>query len=95
MDPQDTIKKILKRKCLKCPHIVHLDLICMSYDQKKRWESKIGNLTPNHKSFESRGHIRFDWGMLYTVGKIFLKVIIFWKHTWFEKKYERPKYEGM
>jgi len=36
--PQDTIRKFLKRKCLKCPRIVHLDLICMSYDQKKGWE---------------------------------------------------------
>jgi hypothetical protein len=35
----DTIKKILKLRCLKCPHIVHLDLIFMSYDQKKRCES--------------------------------------------------------
>ncbi len=32
---QDTIKKVLKCWCLKCLHIVHLDLICMSYDQKK------------------------------------------------------------
>jgi hypothetical protein len=37
--PQDTIKKVLKHRCLKCPLIVHLDLICMSYDQKKGWES--------------------------------------------------------
>jgi len=33
--PQGTIRKILKCRCLKCPFIVHLDLICMSYDQKK------------------------------------------------------------
>ncbi len=39
MGPQDTIKKILKRRCLKCLHVVHLDLICMSYNQKKGWES--------------------------------------------------------
>jgi hypothetical protein len=26
-------------KCLECPCIVHLDLICMSYDKKKGWES--------------------------------------------------------
>jgi len=31
----DTIRNILKCRCLKCPRIVHLDLICMSYDQKK------------------------------------------------------------
>jgi hypothetical protein len=39
LGPQDTIKKVLKFKCLKCPHIVHLDLICISYDQKKGQES--------------------------------------------------------
>jgi hypothetical protein len=49
----------------------------MSYDQKKGRESKIENLTPNHKSLESRGQIRFDWGVLYTVGNIFLKAITF------------------
>jgi len=37
--PHDTIRKVLKHKCLKCLHIVHLDLICMSYDKKKGWES--------------------------------------------------------
>jgi hypothetical protein len=37
LGPQDIIKKTLKRRCLKCPRIVHLDLICMSYDQKK-WQ---------------------------------------------------------
>jgi hypothetical protein len=35
LSPQDNIEKVLKCKCLKCPRIVHLDLICMSYDQKK------------------------------------------------------------
>jgi len=29
----------LKSRCLKCLHFVHLKLICMSYDQKKRRES--------------------------------------------------------
>jgi hypothetical protein len=38
--PQDTIRKVLKRRCLKCPCIVvHLNQICLSYDQKKGWES--------------------------------------------------------
>ncbi len=37
--PQDTIRKALKWKCLKCPHIVHLDIIYMNYDQKKGHES--------------------------------------------------------
>jgi hypothetical protein len=39
LGPRDTIKKALKHQCLKCPCIVHLDLICMSYDQKNGWES--------------------------------------------------------
>jgi hypothetical protein len=37
--PQDTIRKFMKRRCSKCPHIAYLDLICMGYDQKKGWES--------------------------------------------------------
>ncbi len=35
----DTIRKVLKHICLKCLHIVHLDLIYMNYDQKNGWES--------------------------------------------------------
>jgi hypothetical protein len=35
LGPQNTIKKFLECGCLKCPLIVHLDMICMSYDQKK------------------------------------------------------------
>jgi hypothetical protein len=35
----DIIRKVLKCRCLRCPFIVHLNLICMSYDQDKRWES--------------------------------------------------------
>jgi hypothetical protein len=37
--PHDTIRKVLNPRWLKCPHIVHLNLICMSYDQKKGRES--------------------------------------------------------
>ncbi len=36
LDLQDTLGKVLKCECL---HIVHLNLICMSYDQKKGRES--------------------------------------------------------
>jgi hypothetical protein len=36
---QNTIRKVLKCRWLKCPRIVHLDLICMSYDQKKGQKS--------------------------------------------------------
>jgi hypothetical protein len=39
--PHDTIRKVLKLKCFKCSHIVHLNLICKSYDQKKG-ENQIG-----------------------------------------------------
>jgi hypothetical protein len=38
LGPHDIVKKFLKRKCLKCPRIVHLDLIFMSYDHKKGLE---------------------------------------------------------
>jgi hypothetical protein len=66
------IKKVLKHRCSKCLQIVHLDLICLSII-KRRGESQIG--TPDHKFLESRGQMRSDWGVLYTVGKIFLRVI--------------------
>ncbi len=39
LGPQDTMKIFLKHKCLKCLRIVHLDLICISYDQKKGQKS--------------------------------------------------------
>jgi hypothetical protein len=39
IEPQDIIKKVLKCKCLKGLHIVHLDIIGMSCDQKKGQES--------------------------------------------------------
>jgi hypothetical protein len=36
------LEKVWKCRCLRFPHIVHLDLICMNYDQKKgrklNWE---------------------------------------------------------
>ncbi len=35
--------------------------------------NQIENLTPNHKPFKNRGQMNSDWGMLYIVGKIFLK----------------------
>jgi hypothetical protein len=40
---------------------------------KRRGESQIGNLNPNHKSLESMGQMKSDWSMLYTVAKIFSK----------------------
>jgi hypothetical protein len=38
---------------------------------ERRGGSQIENLTPDHKSLESKGQMRSDWGVLYTVGKIF------------------------
>jgi len=46
----------------------------MSYD-KKKGGSQIGNLIIDHKPLESRGQMSFDWGVLYTVGKIVMKDI--------------------
>jgi hypothetical protein len=34
LGPHDTIRKVLKCKCLKCFHIVYLNMIYMTYDQK-------------------------------------------------------------
>ncbi len=76
LGPHDTIKKVLNLKCLKFSLIVHLHLICMSYDQKKG-RSQIGNLIFDHKPFESRGQIKYDWSKLYSIGKIFSRVIRF------------------
>jgi hypothetical protein len=42
---------------------------------KRRGMNQIENLTPNHKPFKGKGQMSFDWGMLYIVGNIFLKVI--------------------
>jgi hypothetical protein len=86
--PHDTIRKVLQRKCFKCHRIVHLDLLCISYDQKKGRES-------NWK-FDSRrqipwkqGSMRSTWSVLYTVYKIFSSHShknLIWE------KYERPKF---
>jgi hypothetical protein len=39
LGPHDTIKKVLKCRCLKCLHIVYLDVMYMSYNKNKRQES--------------------------------------------------------
>jgi hypothetical protein len=44
---------------------------------KRKGKNQIENLTPDHKSFESRGQMKSDWGMLYTIGKIFLRDIMY------------------
>jgi hypothetical protein len=45
---------------------------------KKKGESQIGNLTPDHKSLESRGEMKSGWKVLYIVGKIFSRDIKYW-----------------
>jgi hypothetical protein len=42
---------------------------------KRKGKSQIGNLTLNHKSLEKMGQMRFDWSVLYTIGKIFSRAI--------------------
>jgi hypothetical protein len=53
------VRKVLRCRCIKCPCIVLLNLICMNYDQR-RGMSQIRNLILDHKSLESRGQMRFD-----------------------------------
>ncbi len=77
---EDTIRKVLKRRCLKFLHIVHLDLICMSYDQKKG-QSQIGNLTLDHKSLDRSAKLRSNWSVLRSIGKIFSRAIRYCPHT--------------
>ncbi len=56
----------------------------MNYDQKKGQESKF-----DHKPLESKGQMNSNWGMLYIVGKIFLRAMKYCpqvsKNNWFEK----------
>jgi hypothetical protein len=63
---------------------------------KRRGRSQIGNLSPKHKPLESKGQMSFDWGVLYTVGKIILKDIGHYPHIFktnlIWKKYECPKF---
>jgi hypothetical protein len=92
---QEIIREILKHICLHCPCIVHLDLICMNYDQRKGRESN-WEFDPDHNSLENKGQMRCDWNMLYIVGKIFLKAtrylsLIFKKNLIWER-YEYPMF---
>jgi hypothetical protein len=63
---------------------------------KRKGRSQIGNLTPNHKSLESRGQMRSDWSVLYTIGKIFSSAIRHCPRIFKEKliweRYERPNF---
>jgi hypothetical protein len=42
---------------------------------KRKGGSEIGNLISNHKSLESRGQMRSNSAVPYTIGKNFLKAI--------------------
>jgi hypothetical protein len=41
--------------------------------------NQIENLTPNHKPLKIRGQMSFDWGVLYTIEKNFLKAIKYYR----------------
>jgi hypothetical protein len=62
---------------------------------KKKGESK-GNLTLDHKSLENTSQMRYDWGVLYIIGKIFLRVIRYFPHIFkinlILERYEHPKF---
>jgi hypothetical protein len=53
---------------------------------KRRGGSQIEKLTPDHKPLESRGQMNFDWGVLYTIGKIFLRDLRYYPHIFKKKK---------
>jgi len=48
---------------------------------KKKGANQIGNLILDHRSFESRGQMRYDWNMLYNVGKVFSRAIRYCPYT--------------
>jgi len=52
--------------------------------------SQIGNLTLNHKSLESSGQMKSNWGVLYTVKNIFLRAISYFTCV-FRKKLDLKK----
>jgi hypothetical protein len=57
---------------------------------KRKGKNQIGNSTFDYKSLESRSQMRSDWSMLYTIGKIFSKVIRFFPCI-FEKGFDLRK----
>jgi len=42
---------------------------------KTRAKNQIGNLILDHESFQSKGQKIANWGMQYTIGNIFLRII--------------------
>jgi len=67
LGPHDTIKKVLKCRCLKCLQIIYLDVMCMSYN-KKKGKNQIPTL-------KNKGQMKTNWGVLYTIGNNFLRAI--------------------
>jgi len=63
---------------------------------KRKGVSQIENLTCDHKPLESKGQMGSDWGMLYTIGKIFLRAIRYFPciYTWENDKYFLKRYKG-
>jgi hypothetical protein len=63
---------------------------------KRRGKSQIENLTFDKKSFENRGQMNSDQGVLYIVEKTFLKTMKYspciFKIDLIWKKYECPKF---
>jgi hypothetical protein len=59
---------------------------------KRRGRSQIRNLTLDHKSLETKGQMRSDWSMLYTIGKIFSRAIRHFPHIFKKNKKWLEKY---
>jgi hypothetical protein len=84
----DTIRNFLKHRCLKRPCIVHLDLICMSYNQRKgresNWEFDSWSQTPWNQGSNDLIRAcytslrRYIWGLQDSS-------LVFSKYIWFEK----------
>jgi len=49
-------RKVSKCRCLKCSHIVHLDLKCMNYDKKKRLGVKLRIWFPSTNCLRARSN---------------------------------------
>jgi hypothetical protein len=63
---------------------------------RRRGKSQIENLTPHHKSFKRKGQMRFDWSLLYTVGKILSRATRYYVRTlkidFLKERYKHPKF---
>jgi hypothetical protein len=88
-------KKVLKCKCLKCLCIIHLDLICMSYDQKKgqepNWEFDFQPQIPLKQGLNDfwLGRVIHHWKYLFGYNIVPLhdpKKNLIWE------RYKRPKF---